>query len=872
MRRKDTSATATEIASLPTSHKLTIKTAVEDDTTANEKSGATAGASGTTTETSEKAPVKVWRMCPFRNPARSDGLVLKHWRKVTRDVEPNKVNINDPIELKEKYINTLESNATSALPRVEDETTVVDTYPFAKIAPAVKIYRYSDEFYRFQLCDLDPSWTKEETDLLFDLCEMFELRFVAIHDRFKWRKDISLEKLKHRYYSVTKRIIEFSFEEKIKTEMAKHNNPTHPVIVALRDEAARHPLIKFTYNMEHDRDRREMLERSYRVTEEQKRLEEQLLEEIKEAEALVKKEERKKNDLKKLKKKFNVVEDIITIPTMEKLHSKNVWLASEIVSNYKAQMNQKHNEAVDEMLAALNIPTPVISSRASNELYCVVRGDAAIMINLVNKVDSLKKELEHWKAQAGPLPDHMVTPKTKGKAVLPREAPDATAVFQAARADGVMVQSVGGTPQQNSGHATPQQGTPIQGPAQQGSSGTPQQGTPIQGPTQQGSGGTPQQGTPIQGPVQQGSGSTPQKENGLSSSEMQKIEQEQQAHKAFFQQNVTRQQMMMAQQQMQQFGQKQQKIGQQHVGQPQHLQSPQQHVQHQQSPQQHVQHQQSPQQHVQHPPSPQQHVQQGHSQHPLAPPQHQQGVAAKHMQHQQAVTAKHPHGPPQHQQGVAAKHMQHQQGHPQHMQSPRQQPQQVQQQGRPQMQQVYPIKVSPGGNSSPHVYPQQPHYQIVQHQPAHMGQQSPMAKQPGMPQMGQHGMQHPIMQQQRMMQPRVIQYAPYSQQQYQPVAMRMHPQGIYFTGPMYQTGHQPHYGHIVQHPMQHQQGVIHQMGQPGHMQPQQMGQQGQMGAQMKSPMQGHMTMQMPGHMGGQIQGQPGGGQSQQMGPHPGRGM
>ncbi|KAK1443135.1 DNA methyltransferase 1-associated protein 1 domain containing protein [Babesia gibsoni] len=420
MGRKEAKPPAKELASIPTSNKLLIQN--DSDASANSLHPAS------------RTIKRVWRMCPFRNPARSDGLILKHWRQVDLRTDQVRTRVDNRVLLREKYAPTLDSDLTSTMPRVDEEMTVVDSYTFAKVAPAIKIYRYSDEFYRYQIGDLDPSWTKEETDLLFDLCEMFELRFIAIHDRFKWRKDISLERLKHRYYTVTKRIVEFSFEEKVKAEMAKHSNPNHPVVVALREESARHPLVKYVYNIEHDRERRIMLDRSFRVTEEQKEMEAELLNEIKEAESLFKREERKKGELRKLKRKFNVSDDIIPLATMEMLHAKDVWLASDMVANYKSHIHPKHNEAVDDMLSALNIPAPVVSSRASNELYCVVRGDAAIMINLVNKVDSLRKELEHWKVVTGSLPEQSTTPRSNDeKPVLVNEAGEIQTAYQTPR-------------------------------------------------------------------------------------------------------------------------------------------------------------------------------------------------------------------------------------------------------------------------------------------------------------------------------------------------------------------------------------------------------------------------------------------------------
>ncbi len=54
---------------------------------------------------------------------------------------------------------------------------------------------------------LQKVWTREETDLLFELCAQFDLRFPVIHDRWTLAPR-SVEELKDRYYSVAKAIIE----------------------------------------------------------------------------------------------------------------------------------------------------------------------------------------------------------------------------------------------------------------------------------------------------------------------------------------------------------------------------------------------------------------------------------------------------------------------------------------------------------------------------------------------------------------------------------------------------------------------------------------------------------------------------------------
>jgi DNA methyltransferase 1-associated protein 1 len=49
------------------------------------------------------------------------------------------------------------------------------------------------------------TWSREETDQLFELCERFDLRFIVIADRFP--TDRSVEDLKSRYYSGTSKFI-----------------------------------------------------------------------------------------------------------------------------------------------------------------------------------------------------------------------------------------------------------------------------------------------------------------------------------------------------------------------------------------------------------------------------------------------------------------------------------------------------------------------------------------------------------------------------------------------------------------------------------------------------------------------------------------
>ncbi|KAG6435137.1 hypothetical protein SASPL_100005 [Salvia splendens] len=87
--------------------------------------------------------------------------------------------------------------------RVVNSVPPTGDYSFAKYNKSVDVIKYTDEEYEKHLTD--NTWTKEETDQLFDLCERFDLRFVLIADRFPSSKTV--EELKDRYYSVSRAIL-----------------------------------------------------------------------------------------------------------------------------------------------------------------------------------------------------------------------------------------------------------------------------------------------------------------------------------------------------------------------------------------------------------------------------------------------------------------------------------------------------------------------------------------------------------------------------------------------------------------------------------------------------------------------------------------
>jgi len=107
--------------------------------------------------------VRPWKWMPFTNPARKDGAMFHHWR------------------------------------RVADEGK---EYPFAKFNKQVPIPSYSEMQYSQHL--QTEGWTREETHHLFDLAHRFDLRFGVMRDRWDSARfpNRTIEDLKERYYNI----------------------------------------------------------------------------------------------------------------------------------------------------------------------------------------------------------------------------------------------------------------------------------------------------------------------------------------------------------------------------------------------------------------------------------------------------------------------------------------------------------------------------------------------------------------------------------------------------------------------------------------------------------------------------------------------
>lgn len=120
-------------------------------------------------------PAKKWIQQPFTNPTRSDGLILKHWRR-----KPLPRAALDG------------SGEDMPMEDVENQDPQIETeYEFAKYNVQVEVPTYTDEEYETHLRSDD--WSREETDYLLEMVHEFYYRWPLIYDRYDFQPSAKLE-------------------------------------------------------------------------------------------------------------------------------------------------------------------------------------------------------------------------------------------------------------------------------------------------------------------------------------------------------------------------------------------------------------------------------------------------------------------------------------------------------------------------------------------------------------------------------------------------------------------------------------------------------------------------------------------------------
>ncbi|PIK50147.1 putative DNA methyltransferase 1-associated protein 1 [Apostichopus japonicus] len=284
--------------------------------------------------------VRPWKWMPFTNPARKDGAIFYHWRRAAEEGKD---------------------------------------YPFAKFNKAFQIPKYTDQEYQSHLHD--DKWTRPATDHLFELSERFDARWIVIEDRFDHLSHgkRSVEDIKDRYYNIVNKLSKVRSDPNLSSRAQQ------------------------SYDAEHERKRKEQLNRLFDRTTEQVEEEEMLIQELKRIEFRKKEREKKAQDLQKLitaadnssdlrrterkiiKKKLPITlssrkkdpEGCMKIPETGGIKFPDIKQSGVYLRSQK-----KKTKAIEHLLDELGIPIQPMPTDEICQLYNDLRSDMVLLYEL----------------------------------------------------------------------------------------------------------------------------------------------------------------------------------------------------------------------------------------------------------------------------------------------------------------------------------------------------------------------------------------------------------------------------------------------------------------------------------------------------------
>lgn len=290
-----------------------------------------------------------WVWAPFTNAARSDGLQLSHWKKVNED-----------------------------------------DIDYKQTRSQVELVEYSREEY--EKVGAEEGWTYEETEYFWELCRHFDLRFIVIQDRYEdtW-PERTVEDLKDRYYSLSKRVLELR-------------------------AVTEHPILQYPYNAQYERKRKAQLEKYVLRTREQDEEEKQLSEEARKLDARIKKEEKEQRIYEKLMQR----DSDIDLPDWP--NTKHEAKAPTLRSLYlkQPQLQGRIQKKIDTILADLQIPERPYPTPEIVQAYERLKKDILILqylqkhtVKKENEKRTLTEKIQDLRTQRERRTQHMVErPKT----------------------------------------------------------------------------------------------------------------------------------------------------------------------------------------------------------------------------------------------------------------------------------------------------------------------------------------------------------------------------------------------------------------------------------------------------------------------------
>ncbi|XP_073848900.1 DNA methyltransferase 1 associated protein 1 [Musca autumnalis] len=292
--------------------------------------------------------VRKWEWAPFSNPARTDGAVFHHWR------------------------------------RINDEQKDMP-YPFAKFNKQLEIPQYTIAEYNQHLQTNTQKWSKEQTDHLFDLAKRFDLRFIIMADRWD-RVQFGLknvEDLKERYYEV------IGILSKIKGQNGNNGGG------ATAGGVDKKP---FVFDIEHERRRKDQLKKLFERTSQQVKEEQNLLNELRKIEARKKERERKTQDLQKLISQADQQGDAATNAQNARKYEKKL--------HKKKMHHQPRPSKVDSVVNAIEVGTSGIKFADLRGSGVSLRSQKMKLPANIGqrKVKALEQAIQEFKVDPAPPP------------------------------------------------------------------------------------------------------------------------------------------------------------------------------------------------------------------------------------------------------------------------------------------------------------------------------------------------------------------------------------------------------------------------------------------------------------------------------------
>ncbi|XP_014290775.1 DNA methyltransferase 1-associated protein 1 [Halyomorpha halys] len=317
--------------------------------------------------------VRPWKWMPFTNPGRTDNAIFHHWRRLCDEGKE---------------------------------------YPFARFNKKVEIPSYTEVEYSSYLEKDD--WTQAETDHLFDLAGRFDLRFSVMADRLdtaRFRKR-SIEDLKERYYGVVTALA------KVKTGRG------------LPSEAK-----EYFFDADHERRRKEQLERLFSRSPKQVEEEQMLQTELRKIEARKKERDRKTQDLQKLitaadnqeepkktERKFPRKKFPFSKPRMDNLFGElsgikfpdikgsGVTLRSQRMK-FPTTIGQKKMKAIEQQLTELNIDLNPLPTEEICQQFNDLRSDVYLLCELKAAISTCEFEIQSLRHQYEAVNPSKILPK-----------------------------------------------------------------------------------------------------------------------------------------------------------------------------------------------------------------------------------------------------------------------------------------------------------------------------------------------------------------------------------------------------------------------------------------------------------------------------